>query len=138
MLACYTRFVLVTIYVCRSRGSTKRVFSQAVSLLCAIFQYKISYNAFALDCFKVDIKKGTFLKNMPFSKQKFTTAPYKVQYFCLLVMEQADSVETHYHSIFICCFDYLIVTNRSAWLCNNCYTRFSCAFDVVSEREECI
>jgi len=26
MLACYTRFVLVTIYVCRSRGSTKRVF----------------------------------------------------------------------------------------------------------------
>ena len=40
MLACYTRFVLVTIYVCRSRGSTKRVFSQAVSLLCAIFNIK--------------------------------------------------------------------------------------------------
>ena len=49
MLACYTRFVLVTIYVCRSRGSTKRVFSQAVSLLCTIFQYKIGYNAFALE-----------------------------------------------------------------------------------------
>ena len=102
------------------------------------FQYKIGYNAFALDCFKVDIKKGTFLKNIPFSKQKFSAAPYKVQYICLLMMEQADSVETHYHSIFICCFDYLIVTNRSAWLCNNCYTRFSCTFDVVSEREECI
>ena len=40
MLACYTRFVLVTIYVCRSRGSTKRVFSKAVSLLCAIFNIK--------------------------------------------------------------------------------------------------
>jgi len=26
MLACYTRFMLETIYVCRSRGSTKRVF----------------------------------------------------------------------------------------------------------------
>ena len=51
MLACYTGFVLVTIYVCRSRGSTKRVFSQAVSLLCAIFKYKISYNAFALVLF---------------------------------------------------------------------------------------
>ena len=42
MLACYTRFVLVTIYVSRSRGSTKRVFSQAVSLLCAIFNIKSS------------------------------------------------------------------------------------------------
>ena len=40
MLACYTRFVLVTIYGCRSRGSTKRGFSQAVSLLCAIFNIK--------------------------------------------------------------------------------------------------
>ena len=48
MLACYTRFVLVTIYVCRSRGSTKRVFSKAVSFLLAIFQYEIAYNAFFL------------------------------------------------------------------------------------------
>ena len=40
MLACYTRFVLVTIYVCRSRGSTKRVFPQAVSLPLAIFNIK--------------------------------------------------------------------------------------------------
>ena len=42
MLACYTRFVLVTIYICRSRGSTKRVFSKAVSLLRAIFNIKSS------------------------------------------------------------------------------------------------
>ena len=63
MLACYTRFVLVTIYVCRSRGSTKRVFSQAVSLLYAIFQYKISYNAFALTHYIYVIENKNFHKN---------------------------------------------------------------------------
>ena len=67
MLACYTRFVLVTIYVCRSRGSTKRVFSQAVSLFCAIFQYKISYNAFALQLAVVELVETTIFSAMVIS-----------------------------------------------------------------------
>ena len=82
MLACYTRFVLVTIYVCRSRGSTKRVFSQAVSLLYAIFQYKISYNAFALGA----DQKVQLAVVEPFDRLRnhLSKPPYSVQWSLLI------------------------------------------------------
>ena len=44
MLACYTPFVLVIIYVCRQSGTTKGVFSKAVSLPRAIFNTKSIIN----------------------------------------------------------------------------------------------
>ena len=54
----------------------------------------------------------------------------------LLVVEEADSVETHYHVITICCFDNQVISNGTAWLSNNGYTGFFGAVYVVAEWEE--
>ena len=69
MLACYTPFVLVIIYVCRLCGTTKGVFSKAVSLPRAIFNTKSIINP--LPCLNIFSVSG-----LPHYKQKsFFLAP---------------------------------------------------------------
>ena len=51
-------------------------------------------------------------------------------------MEQTDACECHRHSVFIADFDHVVVTDRSARLCDIFYAALVCALDIVAEREE--
>ena len=55
-----------------------------------------------------------------------------------LVVEQTDSCERHCHSIFVTCFDHCVISHRATWLCDKFHAALMCAFDVITEREECI
>ena len=51
-------------------------------------------------------------------------------------MEQTDACECHRHSVLIADFDHIVVTDRSARLCDIFYAALVCALDIVAEREE--
>lgn len=55
-----------------------------------------------------------------------------------LMMEQTDSRKCHYNAIFIANLDYIVITNRSARLCDVLNTALVRTLNVVAKWEECI
>ena len=51
-------------------------------------------------------------------------------------MEQTDACECHRHSVLIADFDHIVVTDRSARLCDIFYAALLLRVDIVAEREE--
>ena len=51
-------------------------------------------------------------------------------------MEQTDAGECHRHSVLIADFDHVVVTDRSARLCDIFYAALVGTLDIVAEREE--
>ena len=56
----------------------------------------------------------------------------------LLMMEQSHSSKAHSHSMFISCFNNLIISYRAAGLCHIFYTAFMGSVNVISKWEESI
>ena len=54
------------------------------------------------------------------------------------MMEQTDSRKCHYNAIFIANFDYIVITNRSARLCDVLNATLVCALNIVAKWEECV
>lgn len=55
-----------------------------------------------------------------------------------LMMEQTDSRKCHYNAIFIANLDYIVITNRSARLCDVLNAALVRTLNVVAKWEECI
>ena len=55
-----------------------------------------------------------------------------------LMMEQADSRKRHCNAVLIAGFNYIVVTDRTAGLCDKLNAALVCALDVIAEREECV
>ena len=54
----------------------------------------------------------------------------------LLVMEQSDSGKCHCHTVFVTSCDYILISYRSARLCNIFHTALMSPLNVIAEREE--
>ena len=54
------------------------------------------------------------------------------------MVEQTDSCKRHYHVVFVAGCDDILITNRSARLCDVLNTTLMRTLDVVAEGEECI
>lgn len=56
----------------------------------------------------------------------------------ILMMEQTDSGKGHHHSIFVTCFNYIIISYGSTRLRNEFYTTPVRTLNIITKREECI
>ena len=52
------------------------------------------------------------------------------------MMEQPKPGKAHHNSVFVASFDYIVVPDRTAWLCDIAHTALMRALDVVAKREE--
>ena len=54
------------------------------------------------------------------------------------MVEQANTCECHRHIILVASTDNMVIAYRTTRLCDIAYTALMRAFDIVSEREECV
>ena len=54
------------------------------------------------------------------------------------MMKQPDPCKCHHNSIFIACFNHMIITDRTAWLGNKIDSAFMSTFNIITKWEKCI
>lgn len=88
--------------------------------------------------FYLNTEKGSRKHSIPFPAAKFSASGSDFLSHNILMMEQTNSCKRHNHAVFIAGFNYIVIPDRAARLCNILNTALMSPLNIVSKGEECI